>query len=157
MKLELRSRGVHPAGTFGRDDNASPLILMDRTDRFAGMEFILTSADFPFSSAVVHSGRTLETVLTGFPPGDSKLVPGGAGAELREIFRQLDEILVSVGVTRTAVASARLYLQRVDRDIAEVNEVYREYFGSHPPNRRCYGVNLQSGMLVEAAFVAELP
>lgn len=82
---------------------------------------------------------------------------GGAGAELREIFRQLDEILASVGVTKIAIASARLYLQYVDRDIAEINVVYREYFDSHPPNRRAYGVNLQSGMLVEAAFVAELP
>jgi hypothetical protein len=43
------------------------------------------------------------------------------------------------------------------RDIAEVNSVYREYFQTHPPNRRAYGVTLQSGMLIEAAFVAELP
>jgi enamine deaminase RidA (YjgF/YER057c/UK114 family) len=121
------------------------------------MEFIRTSTDFPFSAAVVHSGRTLETVLTGLPAGISKPVAGGAGAELREIFRQLDEILASVGVTKIAIASARLYLQYVDRDIAEINVVYREYFDSHPPNRRAYGVNLQSGMLVEAAFVAELP
>ena len=31
------------------------------------------------------------------------------------------------------------------------------YFAAHPPNRRAYGVDLQVGMLVEAAFVAELP
>ena len=84
-------------------------------------------------------------------------MPGGAGAELREIFRQLDEILASVGVTKTTIASARLYLQQLDRDMAEVNAAYREYFGAHSPNRRAYGVNLQSGMLIEAAFVAELP
>jgi 2-iminobutanoate/2-iminopropanoate deaminase len=131
---------------------------MEPLDKFASMEFIRTSPDFPFSAAVIHhTGRMLETVLTGFPPDGSKLVSGGAGGELREIFRQLDEILASVGATKTAIASARLYLQHVDRDIAEVNAVYREYFGSHPPNRRAYGVNLQSGMLVEAAFVAELP
>jgi hypothetical protein len=28
---------------------------------------------------------------------------------------------------------------------------------SHPLNRRTYGVDLQTGMLVEAAIVAELP
>jgi enamine deaminase RidA (YjgF/YER057c/UK114 family) len=127
-------------------------------DRYiAAMEFIRTSADFPFSAAVIHSGRTLETVLTGFPQGGTKPVPGGAGAELHEIFRQLDDILASVGVTKVAIASARLYLQQLDRDIAEVNAAYRAYFGSHSPNRRAYGVNLQSGMLIEAAFVAELP
>ena len=84
-------------------------------------------------------------------------VPGGPAAELREIFRQLDEVLASAGVTKTAVVSTRLYLQHVTRDIAEVNDVYKEYFGSHPPNRRAYGVDLQSGMLVKAVFVAELP
>lgn len=143
--------------TFTLWKRACSLILAESLDRLVGMEFIRKSADFPFSAAVIHSGKTLETVLTGFPPGASRPVSGGAGAELREIFRQLDEILASVGVTKTVIASGRLYLQHLKRDIAEVNAVYREYFGSHPPNRRAYGVDLQSDMLVEAAFVAELP
>jgi enamine deaminase RidA (YjgF/YER057c/UK114 family) len=120
------------------------------------MKFLLTSQTFPFSTAVIHSGKTLETVLTPIPPGDSKPVEGGAGEELREIFRQLDEVLKLAGIEKTTIVSCRLYLQEVLRDIAEVNRVYAEYFGSHPPNRRCYGVALQAGMLVEAAFVAEV-
>jgi hypothetical protein len=43
------------------------------------------------------------------------------------------------------------------QDIAEVNRVYREYFALHPPTRRAYGVDLQTGMLVEAAFTVEIP
>lgn|SRR5487761_310886 len=121
------------------------------------MDFLGTSTTFPFSAAVIHSGRTLETVLTGIRPDQSRPVAGGAGAELREIFRQLDEILVKAKLQKTAIVSVRLYLQNVLQDIAEVNEVYHEYFGTHPPNRRAYGVQLQSGMLVEAAFVAEVP
>lgn len=120
------------------------------------MKFLLTSPTFPFSAAVIHSGKTLETVLTGIPPGGSKPVAGGVGAELREIFRQLDEILKLAGITKESIVSGRLYLQDVLRDIAEVNQIYKEYFGSHPPNRRAYGVTLQSGMLIEAAFVAEV-
>lgn len=121
------------------------------------MKFLRTSPDFPFSAAVIHSGRTLETVLTSIAPGETFPVPGGPGAELREIFRQLNDVLASAGVDKTAIVSVRLYLQNVMRDIAEVNAVYKEYFGTHPPNRRAYGVDLQSAMLVEAAFVAELP
>jgi enamine deaminase RidA (YjgF/YER057c/UK114 family) len=121
------------------------------------MKFIGTNPNFPFSAAVIHSGRTLETVLTGIPNGQKSPVPGGAAPELREIFRQLDEILAEARIQKTAIVSARLYLQDVLRDIAEVNNTYKDYFGSHPPNRRAYGVNLQSGMLVEAAFVAECP
>jgi enamine deaminase RidA (YjgF/YER057c/UK114 family) len=92
----------------------------------------------------------------GIVPGEKSPVAGGVASELREIFRQLDEVLAEAGIQKTAIVSARLYLQDVMRDIGEVNTVYKEYFGSHPPNRRAYGVNLQSGMLVEAAFVAEI-
>lgn len=120
------------------------------------MQFLRTSPTFPFSAGVIHSGRTLEVVLTPMRPGEQQPVPGGVAEELREIFRQLDEILAEAKVDKTAVASVRLYLQYVTRDIGEVNALYKEYFGSHPPNRRAYGVDLQAGMLVEAAFVAEL-
>ena len=107
------------------------------------------------SAAVVHEGKVLETVLTGIPDGEDKPIEGGVDAEMREIFRQLDAILTEAGLEKTAICSARLYLQHVNRDIAEVNEVYKEYFGSHAPNRRAYGVDLQVGMLIEAAFIAE--
>jgi enamine deaminase RidA (YjgF/YER057c/UK114 family) len=121
------------------------------------MKFLRTSPDIPFSAAVIHSGRTPETLLTGIAPGEKFPVPGGPGAELPEIFRQWDKILASTGVDKTAIVSVRLYLQNVMRDIAEVNVIYKKYFGNHPPNRRAYGVDLQSAMLDEAAFVAELP
>jgi len=120
------------------------------------MEFLQTSSEFPFSAAVIHSGRILQAVLTGIPAGSDRPVRGGVIAELHEIFRQLDEILSLAKAKRTAVVSVELYLQHVLRDIEAVNVAYREYFGTHPPNRRAFGVDLQSGMMIEAAFVAEL-
>lgn len=104
---------------------------------------------------MIHSGTTFEAVLTGIPPGDAKPVASGVGAELREIFRQLNEILAEAGLTKISIVSGRLYLQDVLCDVAEANQVYKEYFGTHSPNRRAYSVTLQSGMLIEAAFVAE--
>jgi enamine deaminase RidA (YjgF/YER057c/UK114 family) len=121
------------------------------------MQFIDSDAEFPISSAVVHSGRVFEAVVTGIPDGSSSPVPGGPAAEMRECFRQLDILLAAAGVDRKAVCTARLYLEDVLRDIKEVNVVWKEYFGEHPVVRRAYGVKLQAGMLVEAAFTAELP
>ena len=122
------------------------------------MEFINSKPDFPFSDAVITtSRRLLETVLVGFPPGGSAPVAGGVQAELRRIFEQLDQILADQGVDKTAVASIRLYLEHVNDDIAAANEAYKEYFGNHKPSRRAYGVDLQAGMSIEAAFVVELP
>ncbi|MBY0508355.1 MAG: hypothetical protein K2X03_30865 [Bryobacteraceae bacterium] len=113
--------------------------------------------DLSIDGAVITSGRLLETVLTGIPDGSSDPVPGGVEAETREILKQLDEVLAAAGVDKRSVASVRLYLQHVNRDIAAVNRVYFAYFGDHRPVRRAYGVELQCGMMIEAAFVAELP
>lgn len=121
------------------------------------MRFIQSIPEKSFSAAVIHEGKVLETVLTGIPPGESKPVEGGAAAEICEIFRQLDDILAEVGLARNNLCSARIYLQHVNRDVPQINEAWREYLGDHPVNRRCYGVDLQVGMLVEAAFVAEFP
>jgi enamine deaminase RidA (YjgF/YER057c/UK114 family) len=121
------------------------------------MQFIRSNPNFPFSAAVIHGGKVLETVLTGIKPGESTPVEGGPEAEIREIFKQLDEILAEAGLTKQNLCSARIYLQDVNRDVAVINKVWTEYLGDHRLNRRCYGVDLQVGMLVEAAFVAEFP
>ena len=121
------------------------------------MQFIDSDTAFPISSAVVHNGRVFEAVVTGIPDGASRPVEGGVVEEMREIFRQLDVLLAAAGVDRYAVCIARLYLQDVLTEISAVNLVWQEYFGTHPVVRRAYGVQLQSGMRVEAAFTAELP
>src|SRR5436190_24133982 len=116
------------------------------------MRFIDSDMEFPISSAVVHSGKIFEAVVTGIPDGQNKPVAGGAGAEMREAFRQLDLLLKEAGVDRTAICTARLYLQDVRAEVGAVNVVWKEYFGNHPVVRRAYGVELQSGMRIEAAF-----
>jgi enamine deaminase RidA (YjgF/YER057c/UK114 family) len=121
------------------------------------MQFIDSDTSFPISSAVVHNGRVFEAVVTGIPDGASRPVEGGAAAEMREAFRQLDILLALAGIDRRSVCTARLYLQDVRAEIAQVNLVWKEYFGDHPVCRRAYGVELQAGMRVEAAFTAELP
>jgi len=121
------------------------------------MKFIGSLSDFPFSDAVIHNGKILETVLTGIPPGQEGPVSGGAAMEMREIFRQLDNVLQQAGLDKKNLCSACIYLQEVNRDVGVVNEVWQEYLVDHPLSRRCFGVDLQLGMLVEAAFVAEFP
>lgn len=121
------------------------------------MKFIDSDTEFPISSAVVHSGKVFEAVVTGIPDGSRRPVEGGAATEMREAFRQLDLLLAEAGVDRSAICTARLYLQDVRADIGAVNVVWKEYFGNHPVCRRAYGVELQAGMLVEAAFTAEIP
>lgn len=120
------------------------------------MRFIRPNAAIPLSSGVIHSGDVLEAVLTGIPYGESRPVRGGAAIEMFEIFRQLDQMLFKEGLNKGHVCSVRIYLQYLHEDIDSINWAWRNYFGKHPPNRRCYGVDLQSSMRVEAAFVVEV-
>ena len=99
----------------------------------------------------------METVLTPIPDGSSQPVPGGAREHTIEILRQLDEVLSWFGVDKSCVVSVRLYVQNINVNIKSVNEVYQPYFGSHTPMRCAVGVELQAGMLVEAAVTCELP
>ena len=121
------------------------------------MKFIGSLSDFPFSDAVIHNGKILETVLTGVPPGEEKPVSGGAAMEMKEIFRQLENVLQQAGLNKKHLCSACIYLQDLKRDVDVVNEVWQEYLVDHPLSRRCFGVDLQFGMFVEAAFIAEFP
>jgi enamine deaminase RidA (YjgF/YER057c/UK114 family) len=122
------------------------------------MRFIESRSDFPVSSAVLYYPNHLfETVLTAIPKGERKPVAGGAQAQMREIFQQLDRELYSVGADRTHIVSVKLHLKNLKRDLAAVDKVYAEYFGAHCPNRGVYGVDLQPGILIEAEFVATVP
>jgi hypothetical protein len=81
--------------------------------------------------------------------------PLAAGRRVAGTFRELHEIPTEAGLSKFSIVSGRLHLQDVLKDIAVANKVYKEYLGDYPPSRRAQGVALQSGMLIEAAFVAE--
>ena len=48
------------------------------------MEFIKSNPDLPFSFAVIHNVKVLETVLTAIPPGGSEPFAGGYGVALQK-------------------------------------------------------------------------
>ena len=121
------------------------------------MRLIDSHVDFPVSDAVFFAGSIFQTELKGIPKGATEAVPGGAAAELREIFMQLDGELAEVGIDKLHIASVKLYLQNLEGDLQAVDKVYAEYFGSHCPSRGVYGCDLPPGILVEASFVASVP
>ena len=121
------------------------------------MRVIDSHTDFPVSDAVFFAGNIFQTELKGIPKGATEPVPGGAAAELREIFQQLDHELAELGIDKLHIGSVKLYLQNLERDLPAVDRLYAGYFGSHCPSRGVYGCELQPGILVEACFVASVP
>lgn len=121
------------------------------------VEFKNPAKTFPICDAVIYSGKIMETVITPIPDGQHAPVPGGAREHMVEILRQLDEVLALCNTTKANVVSVRLYLQDVNRDIAQVNPVYKAYFAGCSPMRIAVGAQLQAGMLVEAVVLAHVP
>lgn len=119
-------------------------------------DFVNPSKSFPICDYVIYRGKVLETVIVPILDGEEKPVPGGPDAQMREILRQLDEVLAAAGATRRNVVSVRLFLQHVNRDIAAVNTVYKQYFAGCSPMRMAVGADLQAEMLIEASFTVEL-
>tara|TARA_B100000809_G_scaffold48140_1_gene42857 strand:+ start:505 stop:693 length:189 start_codon:yes stop_codon:yes gene_type:complete len=48
------------------------------------MEFIKSNPDFPFTFAVIHNVKVLETVLGAIPPGGSEPFVGGPAVDLQK-------------------------------------------------------------------------
>lgn len=67
----------------------------------------------------------------------------GFGAQLRQIFANLDGLLAEHGVRKDQIAKTTVFMADM-ADYAELNEIYLRYFGEHRPAR-------------SAVAVAELP
>jgi reactive intermediate/imine deaminase len=80
---------------------------------------------------------------------------GDAGAEARQVLRNLDAVLQAAGVGRGDVVKATVYLTDIG-EFSTVNQVYSEFFaGLVPPARATVQVAaLPKGAKVEIDFTA---
>ncbi len=83
-------------------------------------------------------------------------VAGGVGPQTRQALEYVKEILAIAGGKLDDVMMVNIYMDDLDRDYAEMNTVYREYFGSKDlPARATVGINrLAKGLLVEISCIA---
>lgn len=119
------------------------------------MEFYRPSDKRPSSIGVRHDGPIFEAVVTPYPFAGGGLADGFE-AQATDAFEQFAQILDENGLQKTDVTTARVYLHDLD-DADAMNRHWKGFFADHPPCRICVGVQLQQGMLIEIAFVAEVP
>ena len=77
------------------------------------------------------------------------------GPQTRQALEYVKEVLALAGATLDDVTMVNIYLDDLDRDYAEMNAVYREYFGDDRlPARATVGVaRLAKGLLVEISCI----
>jgi aminoacrylate peracid reductase len=81
---------------------------------------------------------------------------GDVRAQTRYIIGQIADVLAAAGGGLSDIAFNHIFLKRLD-DYESFNDVYKEYFGSHPPARYCIRADLvKEEFLVEITAVAHL-
>ncbi|WP_221181480.1 RidA family protein [Histidinibacterium lentulum] len=114
----------------------------------------------PFSHAVEADGWVM---LTGQMPTDPQApdaaLPEGIAAQTARVMENLKLILKGLGLDLGHVVQCRCYLTEFERDYAEFNAAYQEYFPEdRRPARTTVGVTaLAVGALVEIDCLARRP
>jgi 2-iminobutanoate/2-iminopropanoate deaminase len=90
----------------------------------------------------------------GDDPAAGAVVPGGIGAEVRQMLENVGAKLRLAGLDFGEVVKATVYLTDMD-EFATYNEAYREFFPVDPPTRATVGVSrLALGARCEIEVVA---
>lgn len=90
----------------------------------------------------------------GVDPEIKALVPGGVGAQARQVLTNMKNILEAGGSSMSKVVKCTVLLASMDY-FAEVNGVYAEFFPENPPARATFAVaGLPLGGLVEIESIA---
>ena len=114
----------------------------------------IVAGPLPFSPVIEANGFVFLAGQVGDVPGTPGPVPGGIQAETRQMLENVGRLLRAVGLDYPDVVKSTVYLRDFG-DFAAMNEIYREYFPSHPPTRATVGVaRLASDFRIEIEVMA---
>lgn len=109
----------------------------------------------PYSQAVFLRGGEF-LFLSGQLGLDSsgEIVEGGVGAEVRQVFINIEAVRKAAGMEKENIAKTTIFLKNMD-DFTLVNSLYEKFFGNHKPARSTVEVlSLPKGGLVEIEVIA---
>jgi 2-iminobutanoate/2-iminopropanoate deaminase len=116
------------------------------------------SAIGPYSLAVAAEGKFL--FLSGMVPMDpatGRMCDGPVAEQTRIVLTNLRKVVEAAGAKLADVVSVRVFLaQLTEKNFAEMNAVYKEFFDGDYPARTTVGAQLLN-MQVEIECVVRLP
>lgn len=108
----------------------------------------------PYSQAIIVNGFLYTSGQIALNPTTGELEMGSIEEETHRVMKNLAAVLEAVEMNFSQVIKTTIYLS----DMAfygQVNAVYAEYFGAHPPAREAVQVaGLPKGVNVEISMVA---
>lgn len=116
------------------------------------------SAIGPYALAVAAEGRFLfVSGMTPMDPATGKMSDGPVAEQTKLVLENMRRVIEGAGASIADVVSCRIFLaQLTEKNFAEMNKVYAEFFGDHAPARATVGAQLLN-MDVEIECVVRLP
>lgn len=108
-----------------------------------------------YSQGIVSNGFLY---TAGFGPQNplTGIVGDGVGEQTRQVLRNIEAVLHSVGLVTDNIVKTTVHLHNVERDFVEYDKAYLEFFREPFPVRTTVGSQL-NGILVEIDVVAAFP
>ena len=109
----------------------------------------------PYSQGIVVTGKLLFTAgQVALDPSTGQLTGGDIKLQTRQVMKNLDAILSEAGSSMDRVVKTTVYLKDMN-EFTSMNEVYGEFFPSHPPARSTVEVaRLPKDVKVEIDVIA---
>ncbi len=115
-----------------------------------------------FSQASLYGGLLFTSGQGPIDPSTGSITAADIAAQTRQTLTNLAAILAEGGSSLAQVVKVNVYLRRMD-DIAQVDEVFKEFFPGEPPPRATIGAVLgtpgtaeRPGMDIEIEAIAYL-
>ena len=108
----------------------------------------------PYSQAVRLDRLVFVSGQIPIDPGSGELITGNIRLQTRQVMNNLKAVLTAAGSSLDKVLKTTLYITHL-QDFTQINEVYGEFFTTHPPARACVEVSaLPKGVDIEVEAVA---
>ncbi|MFI4937438.1 MAG: RidA family protein [Candidatus Berkiellales bacterium] len=107
-----------------------------------------------YSQAIQAGQMIFISGQIGLDPTTQNLVTGGFEAQLRQVFNNLNEVIVAAGINLAQIVKLTIYLKDLNH-FPIVNDTMKEYFREPYPARATIQISdLPKGALVEIDAIA---
>jgi 2-iminobutanoate/2-iminopropanoate deaminase len=107
----------------------------------------------PYSPAVRVGDLLFVSGQPGIDPSTGQPAGASFGEQARQVFENLDAVLLAGGSNRTLVVYTTVSVSDIS-SFAELNELFGEFFATNPPARMTFQVPLPQGLLISIGCVA---